>query len=245
MAAAMKITLLDHTQNPEKAIGLAGRLCYYEGTSADLSVDDDFDYYGMVLKLKKMGHMTPFEQATFNFGIDKISRVCSHQLVRHRVASFNQQSQRYVAYNHLNVGDFYYPIIKDADEDYDEDLCCMLDIAYENAIFSYNEILKYLINDYGLTEKAAAENARYVLPNAMHTNLVMSMNARELFHFFELRCCNRAQEEIKDLAWCIKHILTEKFPTIFENCGPNCITSKCKEGKLSCGRPYQTSLPNM
>ena len=106
--------------------------------------------------------------------------------------------------------------------------------AYENLV----EVLQ----ENGLSKTEAAENARYILPGGMKTNLVMTMNARELMHFFSLRCCNRAQKEIRDLAWAMLRLLQEQFPTIFEDCGPNCLTDRCKEGKMCCGKPYQTEL---
>ena len=89
-----------------------------------------------------------------------------------------------------------------------------------------------------MDEKEAAENARYVLPNGMKTNLIMTMNARELMHFFSLRCCNRAQQEIRDVAWAMLTLVEKKFPVIFKNCGPSCLTGKCEEGTMSCGSPY-------
>jgi thymidylate synthase (FAD) len=236
----MKVQLLSWTYDPEKVIATAAKVCYAPGTTEDVW-NNSFDYPAFIEKLRNMGHMSPFEHANFTWGIDGISRACSHQLVRHRIASFSQQSQRYVKYDTdlKDMSDLFVvpePIMRGGDEIFD---------IYYNSLESiadiYEELVLHLM-DSGMDEKKAAENARYILPNAMKTNLVMTMNARELMHFFELRCCRRAQEEINELAWAMLHKVQETFPAIFENCGPNCLTSKCKEGKMSCGKPYQKGL---
>ena len=236
----MKVTLLSWTYDPEKVIATAAKVCYAPGTTEDVW-NNSFDYASFIEKLRNMGHMSPFEHANFTFGIDGISRACSHQLVRHRIASFSQQSQRYVAYNNLKLEDFVVPdpIMHGDGVTFDR----YLDLL-EDSIDAYKHLTEILVGN-GMDEKKAAENARYLLPNAMKTNLVMTMNARELMHFFELRCCKRAQEEINQLAWSMLQKVQETFPVLFSNCGPNCLTSKCKEGKMSCGSPYQTKLPGL
>jgi thymidylate synthase (FAD) len=239
----MDAQLLSYTQHPEKLIATAAKVCYAPGT-VDKVWHSTFAYEEFIEKLRSIGHMSPFEHANFTFGIDGISRACSHQLVRHRIASFSQQSQRYVKYDTdlKDMGELFVvpdPIMDSDDETFD---------TYYNALESIADIYEELVQklmESGMDEKKAAENARYILPNAMKTNLVMTMNARELMHFFELRCCRRAQEEINTLAWSMKRLLEYKFPAIFKNTGPNCITGKCKEGKMSCGRPYQTELPGV
>lgn len=239
----MKVTLLSWTYDPEKVIATAAKVCYAPGTVEDVW-NNSFDYASFIEKLKNMGHMSPFEHANFTWGIDGISRACSHQLVRHRIASFSQQSQRYVKYDLKKT---------DLSENYvcPEGIQLSNQTTFERYVHSlekvsevYEELVVGLMED-GLSEKESAENARYILPNAMKTNLVMTMNARELMHFFELRCCRRAQDEINQLSWVMLRKIQDTFPTIFSNCGPNCLIDKCKEGKMSCGRPYQASLPNL
>lgn len=241
----MNVTLISNTENPLRVIATAAKTCYAPGTVAKMweSLEGSEEEQSLfVAKLQSMGHMSPFEHASFTFGIDEISRACSHQLVRHRIASFSQQSQRYVAYNHIGVHNFVYPLDEKLEEEYDEDIFGCFDNAYFNACKAYEEIMDYLINMVGMSEKEAAENARYVLPNGMHTNLVMTMNCRQLFHFFNVRCCNRAQEEIRTLAWTMLRLLQEKFPALFDNCGPSCLNDRCKEGSMSCGKPYQRGI---
>ena len=83
-----------------------------------------------------------------------------------------------------------------------------------------------------------AEDARYILPNAAETKIVVTMNIRELMHFFTLRCCNRAQWEIRDLAWKMLELVRPTAPFIFATAGPSCVRGACPEGKMTCGNPY-------
>jgi thymidylate synthase (FAD) len=229
----MNVVLLTYTQEPERIIATAAKVCYSPGTSLeawDALSSKEEDVHKFVKKLRSMGHMSPFEHANFTFAIDGISRACSHQLVRHRLASYSQQSQRYVHYEDIDIwDDFVYPV--DENTDGFED-------AFDFAAKSYIALVKNLMAE-GKKEKEAAELARYVLPNAMKTNLVMTMNARELMHFFSVRCCRRAQEEINSLSWEMHYLLMEVCPTIFEDSGPSCLTDRCKEGTMSCGNPYK------
>ena len=236
----MKVTLLDSTSNPEKVIATAAKTCYSPGTTEYLwRTDGDFGQF--IFKLKTMSHMSPFEHASFTFGIDGVSRVLLAQLTRHRVASFSVQSQRYVKYDTKKVDFsdlFEIPgcIIEGPEEVFDSYMEALDEIAsaYENLVA--------VLQENGLSETEATENARYILPGSTKTNLIMTMNARELMHFFQLRCCNRAQEEIRQLAWTMLRLLQENYPTIFSDCGPNCLTDKCKEGSMCCGKPYQREL---
>lgn len=237
----MKVQLLSNTENPEKVIAIAAKTCYYPGTTEHLWQNSDKNQSEFIQKLRDMGHMSPFEHATFTFGIDGVSRVLLAQLTRHRIASFSVQSQRYVRYDttETDLHDIFeipFPILDGTDNVFDGYMNALEEVAgaYENLVASLQES--------GFSKTEAAENARYILPGSMKTNLVMTMNARELMHFFELRCCNRAQEEIRTLAWTILRLLEEKFPAIFSNCGPNCLKDKCKEGIMCCGKPYQKEL---
>lgn len=98
------------------------------------------------------------------------------------------------------------------------------------------DLQKMWKKELSASEKIANENARAVFPNATNCNYVMTMNVRELLHFFSLRCCNRAQDEIRDLAWAMFHCCYQICPEVFENAGPNCLTGACTEGKMCCGK---------
>jgi thymidylate synthase (FAD) len=227
------VVLLTWTYDPEKIIALSAKTCYSPGFPSDMWYQD-LNEGEFISKLKNMGHMTPFEHASFTFSLEGVSRVLLAQLTRHRIASFSVQSQRYVKYE--SSMDNY--VVPDIPNELKEDFLDSCDVIYA----LYNEYVNCLMQDWGYSEKEAIENARYLLPGAMKTNLTVTMNARELMHFFELRCCNRAQKEIRDLAWKMLSLLQLKFPQIFEDCGPTCLTSKCKEGKMACGKPYKKEI---
>lgn len=103
-------------------------------------------------------------------------------------------------------------------------------------------IYKAISKQYRYIEKIANENARAVLPNACPTQMIMTMNARELIHFFKERCCNRAQEEIRELAWRMFSLVNDVAPTLFANAGPSCLHGGCKEGPMTCGKPYKFNI---
>lgn len=243
----MKVTLLAHTPEPEKVIAAAAKLCYSSKKAYELYEDLTEDKAKeFVEHLIKMGHQSPLEHAVFTFGIDDISRACSHQLVRHRLASFSQQSQRYVS----ECGfDYIVPYeISDIPEAKEQYIIAMTDAQH-----SYNVIAEMLIEkhkqelmDAGKSEKEAAymaekmgiEDARYVLPNGCETKIVVTMNARELLHFFEVRCCNRAQWEIRAVADEMMRQCKEVAPVLFKNAGALCMQGRgCPEGAMSCGEP--------
>lgn len=236
----MKVKMLTHTPNPEAVIASAARLCYSNASIDDLmlkseDVEKTKEYIDMLMSL---GHESPIEHVTFTFGIEGISRACSHQLVRHRIASYSQKSQRYV-----NETQFEYvtpepiasdPVTKDV---YDETMQ-LLQGRYD---FIRAGLIQKYVKD-GMNEKAAEkkanEDARMVLPNACCTSIVMTMNIRSLFNFFKHRCCNRAQWEIRDVADEMLRQCMEVAPNIFKYAGPDCVTKgKCSEGKMSCGNP--------
>lgn len=236
----MKVKLMTHTPNPEAVIASAARLCYSSSSIDDLMLKTEDkektkEYIDMLMSL---GHESPIEHVTFTFGIEGISRSCSHQLVRHRIASYSQKSQRYV-----NETQFEYvtpeaiasdPVSKDV---YDETMQ-LLQGRYD--FIRAGLIQKYVKN--GMNEKAAEkkanEDARMVLPNACCTSIIVTMNIRSLFNFFKHRCCNRAQWEIRDVADEMLRQCMEVAPNIFKYAGPDCVTKgKCSEGKMSCGNP--------
>ena len=174
---------------------------------------------GILRKVVGYGHHSVIEHANFTFAIEGISRACSHQLVRHRLASYSQQSQRYVKFGEMEHATP--DLIKNN----------------ERAVRVYEDAMKAAAKAYlELKELVPAEDARYVLPNAALTNLVMTMNARELLHFFRLRCCNRAQWEIRRMSALMLQEVKKIAPVIFENAGASCEQGECPEGDLSCGK---------
>lgn len=167
---------------------------------------------------------SPFEHLSFTFGIEGVSRTLTHQLVRHRIASYSQKSQRYV-----NEKEFEYitpPSIQANDE----------------ALGCYEAVMKMLNNAYGKLVDLGIpkEDARYVLPNACETKIIVTMNARSLFNFFNHRCCMRAQWEIRQMAYQMLKLVKEVAPETFKKAGASCDTlGYCVEGNMSCGR-YST-----
>jgi thymidylate synthase (FAD) len=220
----MDVRLLYHTPDPERAIAAAARLCYAPVGAADLLETMTEKSIRSVLKtVISSGHTSTLEHASYTFAIDGVSRAMTHQLVRHRLASYNQQSQRYVSYDDPA---FIVPPEVDADPDARQ---LFLNSCGE-AFLAYRAML-----DSGV----AAEDARYLLPNAMETKIVVTMNVRELLHFFELRCCKRAQWEIREVALKMLELAEPTAPYIFMDAGAACRRGPCPEGKMACGDPYQ------
>jgi len=220
----MDVCLLSHTPDPERAIAAAARLCYAPVGAAELLETMTDESVRRVLKtVITSGHTSTLEHASYSFAIDGVSRALTHQLVRHRLASYNQQSQRYVSY--ADEPAFIVPPSVAADP---AALECF-NAANAVAFSAYRELL-----DSGVP----AEDARYLLPNAMETKIVVTMNVRELLHFFELRCCKRAQWEIRALALRMLEIAEPTAPYLFMDAGASCRRGACREGKMTCGDPY-------
>lgn len=205
----MKATLLASTPNATKVVATAAWIC----THADFPTEADLhpDKCGpLVRRVIGYGHESILEHASFTFGIEGISRACSNQLVRYRIASFSQQSQRYVK-----------------SEDFDFVIPESINTAgYED---SYRIFMTQAAAFYsGMLESGVPpEDARFVLPNAAETKLVMTMNARELRHFFAQRLCSHAQWEIRELATLIRAEVLRKEPVLFADSGPDC--KNCRE----------------
>jgi thymidylate synthase (FAD) len=215
-------------------VASAGRLCYAPVSAAELKdAMSDEDVSRLVRGLVRSGHMSALEHASFTFAVDGISRACSHQLVRHRVASYSQQSQRYVRFGPAG-GFIVPPSIATSPE-----ARAVFYEAMENARRAYERLVELGLAE-GRKSESVYEDARFVLPNAAETKIVVTMNARELRHFFSLRCCRRAQWEINRLAWTMRHLVTSAAPLLFESTGPGCMTGGCPEGKMTCGEPYTT-----
>jgi thymidylate synthase (FAD) len=218
-----KVSLLSYTPDPDRVVLSAARLCY-----SDISAHDLFRGFDLkkpektISDLRLSGHLSTFEHASFTFAIDGISRVASHQIVRHRIASFSQQSQRYVKMNENEV------ITPESVSSNPE----ALRLFQEQVKRSHESYIK-LVN-LGIP----SEDARFILPHGWETKLVLTMNARELHHFFSLRTCRRAQWEIQELACKMLFLVRGVSPLLFDIAGPKCITSECEEAR-PCGRPYK------
>ncbi len=220
---AALVRLISSTPEPDRLVAAAARLCYSPGSAADLAGEVTAEEAERLLKhLRRSGHLSPFEHASFVFAVDGISRACSHQLVRHRIASFSQQSQRYVRADRPEY------VVPGTIESLPE-ASGLFKEAMEKSYEAYASLL-----DLGIPQ----EDARFVLPNACETHLVVTMNARELLHFFALRLCKRAQWEIRDVARQMLLLSREKAPALFAKAGPSCVTEGvCSEAK-PCGAPY-------
>jgi thymidylate synthase (FAD) len=218
----VKVLLINYTPNPEQLVTAAARLCYSSAQVEEILKDSGPEQVeGFLHKLVKMGHLSPVEHVSFTFALEGVSRVLSHQLVRHRIGvSYSQKSQRYVKENQF---EFVIPpsVQKNAaaEKIFRKK---MADIQK-----AYHELLNYV----------PAEDARYVLPNATETKLLVTYNARSLYHFFQLRCCQRAQWEIREMAELMLKEVRKVAPRLFAKAGPTCVTEGiCYEGELSCGR---------
>ena len=217
------VTLIRYTPAPEELVALAGKLCYSPATLEDLAE-------GIAEKDQTdMGHLSPIEHASFTFGIEGVSRTLLAQITRHRIASFSVQSQRYVALGGEDAGFDY--IVPPAIQALGEEEVAEYHRQMETMDQWYQE---WRIKLGG--GKASNEDARFVLPNAAATRIVMTMNARELIHFLSLRCCNRAQWEIREVAWKMLELAYSAAPSLFSNAGPSCLSGKCPEGKMTCGK---------
>lgn len=270
METKLKVVVLSHTPEFEQNIVRGARLCYSSAGIEELrdkvTPEDAEKFLNMIMGL---GHGSVLEHSSITFGIDGVSRALTHQLVRHRLASYSQKSQRYV-----KEGQFAYVVPKEiAKNEYAykeyvelmERIQGVYDYVAEELLSDYiSETLNqkpnhpYFSDDeyksfmsrgemmnlfkktdkrtYSALEKKAIENARYVLPNACETKIQMTVNVRTLFNFFKERLCDRAQEEIRDLAFEMWKACMEISPTIFKHAVPTCVNGKCKEGKMSCGK---------
>lgn len=230
-AVKLNVTLISHTPDPERLIAAASRLCY---SDADISAlregVEARDQSNFLRKLVEMGHLSPVEHANFTFGIEGVSRSLLAQISRHRIASFSVKSQRYVGAQSGRGGTFNYVVPRGV-ERLGEEAVARFHGQMAQMQRWYDEWVARLGED-----EAGYEDARFVLPNAAETKLIMTMNARELSHFFTLRCCNRAQWEIRALAWEMVGLVKGVAPSLFAQAGPPCVFGRCGEGKMTCGR---------
>lgn len=227
----LNIKLLEVTKDPLSLIYIAFRQCYSARWAGEMQEDDISDERkaAFIREVMRSGHESPLEHVKFTFAIEGVSRALTHQLVRYRIASYSQQSQRYV-----NMEEFNYvmpPSIVGDDALRREFVRLMdeLQRGYLNLVARFKE--------KGIEGEKAYQDARFVLPQAAETKIVATMNCRELLHLFAQRCCQRAQWEIRALANRMLEICRQELPAVFESAGAKCEQlGYCPEGKFSCGR---------
>ena len=226
----MKVVLVRHTLSPEEVVALGARLCYSKARVDDLLERvETKDQTEFVHKIMSMGHDSVLEHASFTFGIEGVSRTLLAQITRHRVASFSVQSQRYVSYE-SGFGYIVPPKIEALGED--------AVAEFEQQMATIHQWYTDWQKKLG-TGEGGNEDARFVLPGACETRMMVTMNVRELRHFFSLRMCSRAQWEIRALAAEMHRLCMEVAPTLFENAGPSCLRGACPEGEKTCGKMLQ------
>ena len=226
----MYVELIRHTLDIEQLVALGAKLCY---SSADVKTlqkrIEKADQDAFIKKLMDMGHQSVMEHASFTFAVEGISRTCLAQLTRHRIASFSVQSQRYVFYKE-GFGYIIPPNIKALGEE--------AVLEYESQMATMQTWYEKWQKQLG-TGEGSNEDARFVLPGACETKLIMTMNVRELMHFFSLRMCNRAQWEIRGLAAQMHRHCLCVAPVLFKQAGPGCLRGPCPEGEKTCGKIKQ------
>lgn len=241
----INVKLLQYTPEPEKVISAAAKLCYSSSGVKDILnglTEDKVEKF--LSMLMDMGHESPIEHVSFTFGIEGVSRSLLAQITRHRIASYSVKSQRYVS-----EGQFEYVIPPEIEAIPEAKKLYIDTMEHDQKV--YNELSDMLKKKHyevflsegmdekqakSKAEKKAIEDARFVLPNSCETKMVVTMNARSLMNFFRHRCCNRAQWEIRELAYKMLMLVREVAPTLFKLSGPACLQGKCPEGKMSCGK---------
>lgn len=218
--AKLHVELLASTPSAEDVVFQAARTCYSEQKPHEIKVPNKTERDNFIRKVVGSGHLSVLEHISATFAISGISRACSHQLVRHRLASYSQQSQRYVKY---------------------DDILVVMPKTIQDRPEAREKVMQYISEGEKLyaeltEDDVPAEDARFVLSNATETGLVMTMNGRELLHFLSLRCCNRAQWEVRALAIEMLKLLRSVMPNLFETAGPGCVTGSCPEGRMTCGK---------
>lgn len=225
----MKVKLLRYTADAELLCGAAASTSTKSGSPSEIMKKMDPETAKRLIKrVTGYGHASVIEHASFTFSVEGVSRAMTHQLVRHRIASYTQQSQRYVTYDTLEKYVTPESISGNADAKK------VFDETLEKISETYQKLLKL---------KIPKEDARFILPNAAKTNIIVTMNARELRHFFNLRCCARAQWEIREVAVEMLKQAKKAAPVLFEDCGPTCVElGYCTEGKM---KPPECNVPEI
>jgi thymidylate synthase (FAD) len=233
----LKVKLIEHTPEPEKVIAAAAKLCYSAVSIDEIQEKLDRENTEKFLNmLMSYGHESPIEHVSFTFAVEGVSRSLTHQLVRHRLASYSQQSQRYV-----KLEQFEYVVPPEINKN--EKARSIFVHSMQESQNAYNDLVEILKEKYVeegcnllSAEKRAIEDARYVFPNACETKIIVTMNARSLMNFFRHRCCNRAQWEIRTLADEMLSVSKKVAPILFKYAGPACLNGICPEGKMCCGK---------
>jgi len=241
----MNVELLQYNPDCEKIIAAAAKLCYSSSEiKGILEGLDEEKTKNFIQRLMSMGHESPIEHISFTFGIEGVSRSLLAQFTRHRIASYSVKSQRYVKEgefefitppeieNSPEAKKIFLEAMRDDVEKYNK----LSDILYKK---HYDDFIKQGIDEKkagNMAEKKAIEDARYVLPNACETKMIVTFNARSLLNFFNHRCCERAQWEIRDMACKMLELVKGVAPTIFKYAGPSCLSGACPEGKMTCGK---------
>ena len=229
--ARLKVILLRSTPDPDEVVALGARLCYAQADVDALRQRvEEKDQRGFVEGVMRRGHLSVTEHASFTFAVEGVSRTLLAQLTRHRIASFSVQSQRYVS-----MADGFDYVVPPSIEALGEEEAREFAREMEQMHAWYLRWQEKL----GGAGEASNQDARFVLPGACATRLIVTMNARELLHFFELRCCNRAQWEIREMAWRMLALCREAAPALFAQAGPACLRGACPEGAHSCGQAAQ------
>ena len=240
-----KVTLIAHTPDPERTIACAAKLCYSPSSIETVHQGlTDEKVSSFVEMLSEIGHESPIEHASFTFGIEGVSRALLAQITRHRMASFSVQSQRYVAENSFEyvtppeiAGDAeaerIFKLAMEEDQRHYDEITAILKEKHKKVFKAEGKDEKTAAR---MAEKKAIEDARFVLPNACETKMILTMNCRSLLNFFRHRCCNRAQWEIQDVANQMLALVKGVAPEIFKKAGPPCVAGGCPEGKMSCGK---------
>ena len=270
METKLNVKLIGHTFNPELIIATAGKLCYSPANINDLmekQTPESIEKF--VNMLVSMGHESPLEHVSFNFAIEGVSRSLTHQLVRHRIASYSQQSQRYVnldkSFSYVvptrigeveNIKQRFEQAMNDSFEHYVAISRALLEhsiynfLVVEKGIYTADtsiELLEKVMKEeykkkYNALTKMAIEDARAVLPNACETKIICTMNLRTLINFCHHRCCRRAQDEIFNLAWEMVKVVSEVSPLLANTLGASCQFGPCPEGAMCCGRPFEKKV---
>jgi thymidylate synthase (FAD) len=223
-AVDVKVCLLRHTYDPENLAALAAKLCYTDSDIQGLNEKlSRLDVESFIEKIVRIGHHSVLEHVSFSFGVEGVSRALTHQLVRHRLASYSQKSQRYV--KHTEGFDYIMPE----------------SVSIHNMGEKFEKLMKEISHLYAEMINAGipGEDARYILPNACETKIIITMNARELLQFFRIRCCNRAQWEIRKMAEMMLEECVKVAPSIFSKAGPGCVFGPCPENEFTCGKAQE------
>jgi thymidylate synthase (FAD) len=226
----LNVKLMSHSPDAAKLTAMAAKLCYSQSHIDDiesgLTSEKAADFISQIVDI---GHLSTIEHASFTFGIEGVSRTLLAQITRHRIASFSVQSQRYVSYSKNGFGYIIPPAIRALGDEAVK--------KYEDQMATMQQWYDDWQTELGNEGEKSNEDARFVLPGACETRMLLTMNARELLHFFSLRCCNRAQWEIRALAWQMLELVIPTAPALFNAAGPSCIRAACSEGKKTCGKP--------